>query len=121
MDTLLAQLPGDPVANAAALGCVVLALLDFVLGTIRAVAGNQFTFDSFSTWVRSQLLGHVIPIILLLTFGQVIGNITVGNITLNVVVAAGLAAAATYAATTVKSIIDSVNPAVPDVVPPPAT
>lgn len=121
MDVLLAKLPGDPAANAAAIGVVILAVLDFVLGTIRAISGGQFTLDSFSTWVRSQLMGHVIPIVLLLSFGQVIGTVSIGDLHLNVFVAAGLTAAATYAATTAKSILDSVNPSVPDVIPPPAT
>lgn len=121
MDTLLARLPGDPAANAAVIGVAALALLDFILGTVRAVAGRTFTFDSFSTWVRAQLLGHVIPIILLLTFGQVVGTISVGDLSFNVLVASGLAGAASYVATTVKSILDTVNPQTPDVVPPPAT
>lgn len=121
MDVLLAKLPGDPVTNAAAIGVVVLALLDFVIGTVRAVADGTFTFESFSTWVRAQLLGHVIPIILLLTFGQVIGSISVGGLSFNVVVAAGLAGAASYAATTINSVIDSVNPSADDPIPPPAT
>lgn len=128
MEVLLAKLPGDPVANAAAVGTVVLALLDFVLGTIRAlagkgsgVAGTNFSWDSFSTWVRAQLLGHAVPIILLLTFGQVIGTISIGDIHVNVLVTTAEVAAATYAATTVKSILDSLNPKAPDPVPPPAT
>lgn len=121
MDVLLSKLPGDPVANAAAIGVTLLALLDFILGTIRAIAGKTFSWDSFSTWVRSQLLGHVIPIILLLTFGQVAGTITIGGFSVNALTAAGLAAAATFTATTAKSILDSVNPQAPDVVPPPAT
>jgi hypothetical protein len=121
MDVLLAKLPGDPVANAAAIGAVVLALLDFLFGTARAVAGGTFELGSFSTWVRAQLMGHVIPIVLLLSFGQVIGTITIGDMHLNVLVAAGLAAAASYAATTIGSITDSLNAKAPDPVPPPAT
>lgn len=128
MDTLLAKLPGDPIANAAAIGVVVLALLDFILGTLRALAGKgaglfgtNFTLESFSTWVRSQLLGHAIPIILLLTFGQVFGTVSIGDIHINVLLLTAETAAATYAATTAKSILDSLNPSAPDPVPPPAT
>lgn len=121
MDVLLAKLPGDPVANAAVIGVVFLAILDFLLGTIRAIAGGTFEVSSFSAWVRNQLLGHVVPITLLLTFGQVAGTITVGGFSFNALIAAGLAAAATYAAVTAKSVIDSVSPSAPDVVPPKAT
>jgi small basic protein len=120
MDVLLSHLPGDPVANAAAIGVTLLAILDFLMGSVRALANQTFQLTSFSTWVRAHLLGHVIPIILLLSFGQVAGTINVGDFAFNTFVVAGLAAAAAYALPTAKSIIDSVNPQAPDTVPPKA-
>lgn len=117
MDQLLAKLPGDPVANAAAVGSVVLALLDFLLGTVRALAGGTWKPEFMSSWVRGQLLGHVIPIVLILTFGQVIGSIQIGDFSLNVLIIAGLAAAGSYAVVTAKSITDSLNSGAPDNLP----
>jgi len=121
MEVLLAKLPGDPVANAAAIGIVVLALADFIIGSLRAISGGTFTWDSFSTWVRSQLAGHVLPIFFLLLVGQVFGTIAIGDVHFNAILIAAEVAAASYAATTVKSILDSLNTNAPDPVPPPAT
>lgn len=121
MEQLLAQLPGDPIANAAVIGAALLAILDFVMGSVRAGANGTFTLDRFATWGRAQILGHVVPITLMLTFGQVIGSITIGPVTLNVLVIAGLTHAGSYAATTVASIIASANPQAPDALPAKAT
>lgn len=117
MDVLLAKLPGDPIANAAAVGAVLLAILDFLLGSVRALADGTFKVELVSSWVRSQLLGHVVPIILLVTFGQVAGDISIGDFHLNILLIAGEGAAATYAAVTAKSILDSVNRGAPDPLP----
>jgi hypothetical protein len=121
METLLAQLPGDPASNAAIIGVASLAILDFILGSSRALAQGTFTLDSFSTWVRAQIAGHVLPIIFVLAFGQVVGDIQIGPVAFNILTATGLAGAASYAATTVKSIVDTLNPQASDPVPPPAT
>jgi len=121
METLLAKLPGDPIANAAAIGIVLLAVTDFVLGTLRAIAGGTFVWESFSTWVRAQLAGHVLPIFFLLLVGQVFGTIKVGDVSVNAILVGAELAAASYAATTLKSILDSLNTKAPDPVPPPAT
>ena len=121
MEVLLAKLPGDPVANAAAIGVVLLATADFVLGTLRAIASGTWVAASFSTWVRAQLAGHVLPIVFLLIVGQAFGTVTVGEFSFNAVLLGAEAAAAAFAVTTGKSILDSVNPRTPDVVPPPAT
>lgn len=121
MEALLAKLPGDPVANAAAIGVVLLATADFILGSLRAIAGGTFTLESFSTWVRAQLAGHVLPIVFLLIVGQAFGTITIGDFSVNAILLGAELAAASFAATTGKSILDSLNPKTTDVVPPPAT
>lgn len=121
MDDLLGRLPGDPVANAAAVGVVALALLDFILGTVRAISNATWVPEAAATWVRMQLLGQVVPIILVLTFGQIIGTIRVGDFEFNVLVVGALTAAASYTITTAKSVMDSLSPSKPDVVPPDAT
>jgi hypothetical protein len=128
MDVLLAQIPGDPVANSAILAVVGLAILDFLIGTARALAnstgitdGAAFALASFTTWVKAHLLFQILPIILMLTFGEAIGTITVGTVSLNLLTTAGILAATTYAATTLGSIVNSINPKAPDVAPTPNT
>jgi len=127
IDVLLAQIPGDPIANAAILAVVGLAILDFLIGTARALAnsagltnGEAFVLASLTTWVKAHLLFQILPIILTLTFGEAIGTITVGSVSLNLLTTAGIFAATTYAATTLGSIVNSLNPKAPDVAPTPA-
>ena len=121
MEELLSQLPGDPVANAAAVGAFGLAVLDFLIGTVRAIANRTWSAEYAATWVRLQLLGQVTPIVLALLFGQVIGDITIGDVSFNVITASALLAAGTYAVTTINSIKNSLTPSAPDPVPQKAT
>lgn len=110
METLLLQLPGDPVANTAAIGVVVLAVTDFILGSLRALGNGTFVLDSFSTWVRTSLAGHVLPIIFLLIVGQAFGTITIGTFSINAVLLGAEVAAASFAATVGGSILATLNP-----------
>lgn len=121
MEALLARLVADQPGYAAVVAVFLLPTLDFVLGASRAIANNTFSWDSFSTWVRSQIAGHAVPIAFTLIFAQFFGVLKIGPVEVNVLETAGITAAAAFAATTVKSILDTLNPSVADVVPPPAT
>ena len=109
METILAQLQGDPLTNSAIIAVVSLAILDFVTGTIKSIAGHTFDISLVDVWVRKTLLGRVLTIVLVLGFGRFIGTFTVGETQLAVLTAAGLAAAATYAAAAVASIVGNLN------------
>jgi hypothetical protein len=117
MKELLDLLVADPLTNNAILGIVALAILGFVLGTLRAVADKSFVWSALDVWIRKDLMGRVIPIILILAFGRVVGTIKVGDVELAVLTATGLIAAATYAATAVTSIVASLNKNAPNPVP----
>lgn len=114
MDALLAQLGADTPAITAIVGVTLLGLLDWVLGVVRAIANKTFDLAYLDTWVRKQLLGRILPIVLVLAFSQVIGDITVGDMSLNLLFIAGMTAAGAYALTTAKSIADSLNANAPD-------
>jgi hypothetical protein len=109
MDAILAQLQGDPLTNSAILAVVSLAVLDFLTGTIKSLAGGTFDISLIDVWVRKTLLGRVLTIVLVLGFGRFIGSLTIGEVKLDVLTIAGLAAAATFAAAAVASIIGNIQ------------
>lgn len=109
MEAILDQLRGDPITNSAIIGVVSLAVLDFITGTIKSIAGGTFDISLVDVWVRKTLLGRVLTIVLVLGFGRFIGTITVGDTHLDVLTAAGLVAAATFAAAAVASIIQNIQ------------
>lgn len=117
MEALLQKLGADTPAITAIIGVVGLGLLDWILGVLRAVANKTFDFAYLDVWVRVQLMGRILPIVLTLAFSQVIGTITVGDFSLNLLFIGGMAAAAAYALTTGNSIIDSLNSNAPDTLP----
>lgn len=114
MTEILAQLRGDPMTNAAIIGVVALALLDFVTGTIRAIADRTFAVDAIDVWVRKQLLGRVVTIVLVLIFGRFVGTLRIGSTDLALLTGAGLTAAATYAAAALASIIANLSADAPN-------
>jgi hypothetical protein len=120
MEQLLAQLPGDPATNMAAIGSVILAVVAFIVGSVRAIANRTWVPEAFATWVRAHLASQVFPIVFLAIVSQAFGTITVGTFSFNLVATAVQAAAATYAVSAGKAIFDSLNPKAPDPVPPDA-
>lgn len=117
MDALLAKLAADSPAMAAVIGVLGLGLLDWVLGVLRALADRTFKLEFLDVWVRTQLLGRILPIVLVLAFSQVIGTISIGDFSFNVLFLGGMTAAGAYALVTAQSIIDSLNPKAPDRLP----
>lgn len=117
LGNLLARLASDPTTNAAIELVAIVAILDFILGTLRAFANHTFTLEAFDVWVRVQLAGRVLPIILVLVAGTVVGDVAIADFHFNVLTATALAAAAAFVASTAKSIADSLNANAPDPVP----
>jgi hypothetical protein len=104
----------DPLAVNAIIAVVVVTLLDFVTGVLRAIADRTFEWAALDVWVRTQLLGRVVPIVLIVGAGQVLGGITVGDpanggVSLDLLGVGGMLAAVTVVASGVKSIIDNLN------------
>jgi hypothetical protein len=96
---------------------VIVALLDFALGTIRAIADRTFEFSAIDVWVRTKLLGRVVPITLIMLVGSVIGDVKLGDFSFNVITGAALAAAITFVAAEAQSIVDNVSPSEPHPIP----
>jgi hypothetical protein len=109
MEAILDQLRGDPLTNSAIIAVVSLAVLDFITGTTKSIAGGTFDVSLVDVWVRKTLLGRVLTIVLVLGFGRFIGTVTVGDTSLQVLTGAGLVAAATFAAAAVASIVGNLQ------------
>lgn len=114
---LLARLWADQLTNNAIIVIVAVALLDLLTGISRAVANGTFNLELVDVWVRTTVAGRVIPIVLVLVFGAVIGNVELGSFSFNILTAAAIAAAVVYVAATAQSIIDNLNPQATDKVP----
>ena len=119
MDVLLAQLTNTLEGKAIA-AMAALALLDFVTGSLRAIQSGQFTLDAFATWVRTSLI-HVVIVTLVIVTGKALGPISFGDVQIDVIGVAGLTAAASFCASSLKSIVDNLNPRVADEIPADAT
>lgn len=81
---------------------VGLAFLDLVLGAAAAFRDGTFKLDAIAAFIRSQLVGRVFGIALLIIAGTALKQ--------DLLTAAGYAAAALYTAETVGSIIASWGP-----------
>lgn len=105
---------GSP-AGQATVAVAVLALVDFVLGTLAALRDGTFRWDAIAAWVRKHLAGRVGPIAVVLAVGHAAGGISFDDGVSGVlspgaiVTGIGLAAAASYLAETIASIRDSLT------------
>jgi hypothetical protein len=98
-------------------GIAVLAAVELVTGVLKAFAKSQFSLTLIDVWVRTQLAGRVLPIVIVLVAGAASPDFSVLGLDVNPLTALGLAGAATYAASAIASIMDNVNPAAADTPP----
>lgn len=98
-------------------GVAILALVELVTGVLKAFASSQFSFSLIDVWVRTQLAGRILPIIVLLIASAAAPDFSVLGVDVNILTTAGLAAAATYAASAVASIVSNVTPSATDTPP----
>jgi len=99
-----------------------LPIVDWVTGSLRAIANKTFTWDAFDVFVRTQIAGRAFPLIILLITGRVItvsvpSDIEIPGLDLGILTAGGIIAAVPFLLVAAKSIIDNVNPGTADVVP----
>lgn len=121
----LAQAAADTPVLVILIEILVLATLDFLIGTARALSntvgwtqGEKFVLSALAVWVPKHLLFQVIPILLLLVASEAIPSTPDSAAVLKqTFYGAGFTAASAYTLVTLKSIVDSVNPKAADVVP----
>src|SRR5512142_19397 len=95
---LLKHLFTNPAAATAVQGIVVLAFIDFLSGTVRALADKTFVLSLIDVWVRTKLIGRVVPIVILFLGSQVVGDLSVLGLQTNILFDTATAAAVTFAA-----------------------
>lgn len=115
-----AQLGADSIQWTVIVTILALGVLDFVFGVLRAVAnktGPAFDISLLDVWVRTQLAGRIVPIILVLLFSALAPSVQIAGFTFSPLAIAANTAAGAYALTTSKSIIDSLNTGTTDRLP----
>lgn len=110
---MLAHLWADPLTNDTLILIVAVPVLDLLTGVSRAIADGTFTFGLLDVWVRTKIAGRVVPIALVLLFGTVIGDVSVGDFHFNVLTTAAMAAAITFLAAEAASIVANLQPTTP--------
>lgn len=113
----LVQAAFNGITGTAIYGVAILGLLELATGILRAISSAQFTFSLIDVWVRTQLAGRILPIVLVLIAGAAAPDLSVLGLTINILTVTGLAAAAVYAATALTSILGNVNPQTADTLP----
>lgn len=83
-------------------GVVVLALTDWILGTLAALRDGTFKLDAVAAFLRKHIAGRVLPIVALLAIGYFAVQPALSAI--------GALLAAAYLAETLGSIKDSWGP-----------
>ena len=91
------SLPGQTIY-----GMLGLAFLDLILSVLAALRDKTFKLDVIAAFLRSQVLGRVLPITVLILGGVALKQ--------DLISAAGYAGAALYIAETVGSILASWGP-----------
>jgi hypothetical protein len=118
----VAAIFSDQRANIVMALIVFLPLVDWVTGSLRAVANGTFQWDKFDVFVRTQIAGRAVPLVILITTGRVItvavpADLEIPGLDLGVLTAGGILAAVPFLVVVVKSIIDNVNPSTTDEIP----
>lgn len=115
MEVILGQL-ANSLEGKAIMAIAALSVLDFVTGSLRAVQSKQFDVAAFGAWVSSSLI-QVVIVALVIVVGKALGPLSFGDVQIDVIGLAGLAAAASFGTSTIQSILDNLNPKVPDKAP----
>jgi hypothetical protein len=108
---LLTKLFGDPIAASAVWAVIVLCVSQFVLGSLRAWSNKTFAWSAFDAWIRTDVAGRVIPIILIFVVAKATPDLLVFGIPVESgLLAYGVLQAGTYIISGVASIKDNVRP-----------
>lgn len=98
----------DSEAGLAAVGVLLIGIVDLVLGILAAWRDGTFQLSAVDAWLRSSFAGRIAPIWLLLIVGYLADSLDLAGIP--VLLAAGIGAAGLYVAATVSSILKNWGP-----------
>ena len=112
----------DPQVNFVLLLLVLLPIVQFVTGVLRAFANGTFDLEYLDVFVRTDLAGRVLPLLLLIVTGRIVeiaapAELTIPGLDIGIFTGAGVGFAVVYLVVVVKRILDNVNPSQPDTLP----
>lgn len=90
-------------AGQAALGVLIVGVVDLVLGISAAVRDGTFDPTSIAAWLRKHVAGRIFPIWVLLFVGHFTSGVQFADIPL--LLSAGIGAAGLYVVETVAGIV----------------
>lgn len=108
----IAAVASDPVTNWAIIALLALPLIDWLLGTLRALRDSTYVAQALDVFVRTKFGGRTVPLIILLILGRTVAvgaptELTIPGLDLSIITGAGILAAAPYLVVTAKSIIEN--------------
>lgn len=109
--TLIGNMFSDPIVSNAFWAVLGLCILNFVLGSLRAFSNKVFEVTALDAWIRTDVAGRVLPILITLLAAQALPDLSVFGVTGEAALNAfGLAQAAAYIVATLGSIASNVRP-----------
>lgn len=112
--TIVTELFGDPLSGNAVVAVVLLSILQFAAGSIRAIANGSFMLTALSAWIRTDVAGRVLPILLIFITARAMPDLSMYGVPVESgLVAFGLLQAGSYIISAVASIKDNVVPPPP--------
>lgn len=109
--SLISGMFSDPIVANAFWAVLGLCFLNFVLGSLRAFSNKVFELSALDAWIRTDVAGRVLPILITLLAAQALPDLSVFGVTGEAALNAfGLAQAAAYIVATLASIAANVRP-----------
>ena len=110
----IGQVFADANTNFVLLLLILLPTVQFVTGVLRAISNGTFKLELLDTFVRSDLAGRVLPLLLLIITGRIVeiaapAELSIPGLEIGVFTGAGIGFAVVYLVVVVKRIIDNVN------------
>jgi hypothetical protein len=113
----------DQVTNLVIALLIAAPIADWLSGSLRAVADGSFTVEAFDVFVRTQVAGRALPLIILLLIGRLVsvaftGAVPIPGLDLSIFATGGaIAAAVPYLITTLNSLRENLTPGSTNAVP----
>ena len=101
---------------------LVLPLVQWVTGILRAFSNHTFDPEYLDVFIRTDVAGRIMPTLILILLGRAIDafapkDFQVPGLDLGILTGAGIGLAVVYLVVVVKRIIDNVNPSQSDPLP----
>ena len=101
---------------------ILLPVIQFLTGVLRAFSNGTFDLEYLDVFVRTDIAGRVLPILLLIITGRIVeiaapAELNIPGLDIGIIVGAGLGFAVVYLVVVAKRILDNVNPSKPDSLP----